>query len=105
MVSSLEITIAFSADNGDGHVHRRSDAALSEDDRDLNPSEGAAWGDYNKDGYLDLYLANYEMPGASWPSVRATSSTQQRRRHLHRRGRRLGIDPLLPAGVTCAGAA
>jgi hypothetical protein len=26
------------------------------------PTEGAGWGDYDRDGFIDLYLANYEMP-------------------------------------------
>jgi tetratricopeptide (TPR) repeat protein len=29
---------------------------------DHYPTEGAAWGDYNGDGWVDLYLANYEKP-------------------------------------------
>lgn len=28
------------------------------------PSEGAGWGDYDRDGFVDLYVANYEKPGA-----------------------------------------
>jgi hypothetical protein len=26
------------------------------------PSEGAAWGDFDRDGFVDLYVANYETP-------------------------------------------
>ncbi len=32
---------------------------------DYSPSEGAGWGDFDSDGWIDLYVANYEMPG-SW---------------------------------------
>ncbi|MBI3608186.1 MAG: VCBS repeat-containing protein [Nitrospirae bacterium] len=26
------------------------------------PTEGAGWGDFDRDGFVDLYLANYELP-------------------------------------------
>ncbi len=29
---------------------------------DIYPTEAAAWGDYDNDGFIDLYLANYEKP-------------------------------------------
>ena len=63
MVSSLEQYDRFIMNNGDGTFTDITDTALLPGDHDLWPSEGAGWGDYDKDGYLDLYLANYEMPG------------------------------------------
>jgi len=44
------------------------------------PSEGAAWGDYDRDGYLDLYVANYE-----WP-VDSANGTQDILYHNNRDG-------------------
>jgi hypothetical protein len=32
---------------------------------DYLPTEGAAWGDYDNNGYVDLYVANYETASAS----------------------------------------
>ncbi len=63
MVNSLEQYDRLLHNNGDGTFTDITTTALVEGDRDLNPTEGAAWGDYDQDGYLDLYLANYEMPG------------------------------------------
>jgi len=36
--------------------------AVAGDPADDAPSEGAAWLDYDADGYVDLYVANYERP-------------------------------------------
>lgn len=50
----------FLKNNGDGSF---TDITLMAIDR-INDyhSEGAAWGDYNGDGWVDLYIANYEKP-------------------------------------------
>ncbi len=37
-----------------------TDTAFKEPD--TYPTEAAAWGDYDNDGFIDLYLANYEKP-------------------------------------------
>ncbi len=46
--------------NGDGtFTNVTAVAGMVKDDL---PSEAAAWADYNRDGCLDLYVANYEWP-------------------------------------------
>ncbi len=63
MANSLEINDRFLKNNCDGTFTDITEDALEEGDIDKLPTEGAGWGDYNLDGYLDLYIANYEMPG------------------------------------------
>ncbi|MBU1238890.1 CRTAC1 family protein [Myxococcota bacterium] len=46
--------------NGDGTFTDVSDEAGAP--YDFLPTEGAAWGDVNGDGFVDLYVANYETP-------------------------------------------
>jgi tetratricopeptide (TPR) repeat protein len=50
----------FWKNNGDGTFSDITAAAVIEPDE--HPTEGAAWGDYNGDGWPDLYLADYELP-------------------------------------------
>jgi hypothetical protein len=47
--------------NWDGTFTDVTSQAGQISDKNL-PSEGAAWGDYDRDGHLDLYVANYEWP-------------------------------------------
>ncbi|MDY0000354.1 MAG: CRTAC1 family protein [Polyangia bacterium] len=49
--------------NGDGTFTDVSEEAGRP--YDFFPTEGAAWGDFDNDGCVDLYLANYETP-TSW---------------------------------------
>ncbi len=49
--------------NGDGSFTDVSEEAGQP--YDYLPTEGAAWGDMDGDGYVDLYVANYETP-QSW---------------------------------------
>jgi hypothetical protein len=44
--------------NGDGTFTEAS--AQAGEINDKLPTEGVAWGDYNGDGFVDLYVANYE---------------------------------------------
>ena len=46
--------------NGDGTFSDVSEIAGQP--YDFLPSEAAAWGDFDNDGYVDLYVANYETP-------------------------------------------
>lgn len=46
--------------NGDNTFSDITVTSFSEPDS--YPTEGAAWGDYDSDGFIDLYLANYERP-------------------------------------------
>jgi len=46
---------ALLINNGDGTFMKASDGPLT---TDLEPSTGAAWGDYDRDGDLDLVIAN-----------------------------------------------
>ncbi len=45
---------------GDGSFEDRTEAAGGM--TDLHTTEGAAWGDIDGDGFVDLYLASYERP-------------------------------------------
>ena len=61
MVGSLDNHDLLWRSNGDGTFTEVSEEAF--DVLDFYPTEGAAWGDYDRDGYVDLYMANYELPG------------------------------------------
>ena len=50
----------FWANNGDGTFRDITTTAVK--DPDPYPTEAAAWGDYDHDGFIDIYVANYEKP-------------------------------------------
>jgi tetratricopeptide (TPR) repeat protein len=50
----------FWKNNGDGTFTDVTASAAPRTSR--TPTEGAGWGDYDGDGWVDLYLANYETP-------------------------------------------
>ncbi|MGM0597538.1 MAG: CRTAC1 family protein [Myxococcota bacterium] len=54
--------------NGDGTF---TEVSFQAGVYDFLPSEGAAWGDINNDGQVDLYVANYEIPANWTDGVRA----------------------------------
>ncbi|MFA5794230.1 MAG: FG-GAP-like repeat-containing protein [Candidatus Brocadiia bacterium] len=47
--------------NGDGTFTNVTEA-VNPRLNDGHPTEGTGWGDYDRDGYVDLYAANYENP-------------------------------------------
>ncbi|MBI5193306.1 MAG: VCBS repeat-containing protein [Nitrospirae bacterium] len=58
--SGKDSTDRFWRNNGDGtFTDITKNAAQTPDPF---PSEAAAWGDYDKDGFIDIYVANYEKP-------------------------------------------
>jgi len=59
---SLEDYDRILMNNGDGTFRDATLDMIEEEDLDYNPTEGAAFGDVNNDGWIDLYLANYELP-------------------------------------------
>jgi len=58
--------------NGDGTFTDVSEEAGQP--YDFLPTEGAAWGDANGDGHVDLYVANYETPPAWVNDARAVGT-------------------------------
>src|SRR3990172_4759386 len=50
----------FWRNNGDGTFLDITTTAVK--DPDPYPTEAAAWGDYDNDGFIDIYVANYEKP-------------------------------------------
>ncbi|MDD5435193.1 MAG: FG-GAP-like repeat-containing protein, partial [Nitrospira sp.] len=53
-------TDRFWRNNGDGTFTDITQKAVERPD--IYPTEAAAWGDYDNDGFIDLYVANYEKP-------------------------------------------
>ncbi len=58
--SGKETTDRFWRNNKDGTFTDITMTAVETPDN--YPTEAAAWGDYDKDGFIDLYIANYEKP-------------------------------------------
>ena len=61
MLNSLTDYDRILHNNGDWTFTDVTRQVLDDEDLDYFPTEGAAWGDIDNDGYVDLYLANYEV--------------------------------------------